>query len=126
MSPNLRSNWKIIFKKNHLRNLNRRDIILFNYNDKLIIKRIIGLPSEYVEINDGSVYINDNQLTETYIKTARTSEMISKWQLGENEFVILGDNSNDSLDSRNFGPVFLDEFIYVFSRKIWPIRVKSS
>lgn len=125
MLPNIKPNWKMIFIKKEINQINRFDIILFPHNEKLMIKRVIGLPSEFIEIKENELIINETTINEEYIDTPRFSYFISRWQLGENEHVLLGDNSNDSFDSRKIGPIILTDEVFVLKRRIWPIRLKS-
>ena len=126
MSPTLRPNWKLLFKKINVEYVNYNDIILFHYNSKLMIKRIIGLPGDYVEIGEGELIINEQRVIEDYIETPRFSEFISKWQIKQNEYVLLGDNSMDSLDSRKLGPITFEDEIYILKRRLWPFLLKSN
>lgn len=82
----------------------RFDIVVFKYPDNediLYVKRIIGLPGETVDIRDGKVYINNSEepLDDSFIR----EEMISEdgtYEVPENSYFMLGDNRNDSQDSR--------------------------
>lgn len=67
------------------------------------IKRIIGLPGEKVEIKDGKVYINNRQLAEPYLpdKTITSPDLIRL--LGDEDYFLLGDNRDNSSDSRVWG-----------------------
>ncbi|MBU5668852.1 signal peptidase I [Peptoniphilus sp. MSJ-1] len=91
------------FSKNH----NRGDIIVFKSSEdnKLLIKRIIGLPGETVEILDGDVLINGDLLEENYLEDPYTPSEIEKFEVGEDELFVMGDNRDGSFDSRNFGPI---------------------
>lgn len=82
----------------------RGDIAIFRYPDneeELFIKRIIGLPGEKVEIIDGKVYINDSSkpLEEDYLKETPTGSF-GPYYVPEDSYFMLGDNRNDSRDSR--------------------------
>lgn len=84
----------------------RFDIIVFPFQyqeDTYYIKRIIGLPGETVQIDSqGNIYINDEILEEQYGKEVIVNPGIAqnKIQLGNDEYFVLGDNRNNSSDSR--------------------------
>lgn len=107
----------------------RFDIIVFpfRYAEKTYyIKRIIGLPGETVYIDEeGSIYINGELLVENYGKEVildpgRAYEPIT---LGEDEYFVMGDNRNNSSDSRDpvVGSIHRDEFIGKAWMRIWPL-----
>lgn len=80
----------------------RGDIIIFIPPDEpetLYVKRVIGLPGETVEIKDGSVYINGEPLEEHYLKEEMRGAY-GPYVVPEGEYFMMGDNRNDSLDSR--------------------------
>lgn len=88
----------------------RFDVIVFPYNQGVsYIKRIIGLPGETIQIKEGVIYINGEALKENYGKdTIRDAGLAKKKiTLEEDEYFVLGDNRNASIDSRRLevGPV---------------------
>jgi len=123
MYPGVQTGWYILFRKINQKVLKRGDIILYNHDGKWLIKRILGLPKELIEIQDEKLYINGESINEEYLVKPRISGKITKWSLNHGEYVILGDNSSDSIDSRIFGSVNLPENVYRFSKRIWPWRV---
>jgi signal peptidase I len=81
--------------------IKRGDILVFYSEElsELLIKRVVGLPGESVEIkSDGVVYINGEKLDETYV--ANKSSKTGKFQVPENKLLFLGDNRANSKDSR--------------------------
>ncbi|MFA9463652.1 MAG: signal peptidase I [Velocimicrobium sp.] len=103
------SDYIIINKLSYrLNDPNRYDVIVFPYNkDKTIyyVKRIIGLPGETVQIINSSIYIDGKLLNEFFGKESMDeyTEGIAKDKivLGDNEYFVLGDNRNNSTDSRD-------------------------
>lgn len=75
-----------------------------NNNQNRLVKRVIGIPGDEVNIKEGYVYVNDEKIDEPYVKGETT---IGKFKLpvkvGENQLFVLGDNRAVSKDSRDFG-----------------------
>lgn len=106
----------------------RFDIIVFpyRYSDEKYIKRIIGLPGETVQIDtDGNIYINGNLLREGYGREIirNPGRAIEPVTLGEDEYFVLGDNRNNSSDSRaeDVGNIKRSEIIGRAWLRIWPL-----
>ncbi|NLG03584.1 MAG: signal peptidase I, partial [Clostridia bacterium] len=107
----------------------RFDIISFPYlqdQHEYLIKRIIGLPGETVRIINGSIYINDVILNENYGLEVIESGGIAEVPivLGPDEYFVLGDNRNDSLDSRfkEVGMIQKEDIIGKAWLQVWPLN----
>ena len=90
------------------RDIDHGDIVVLeadNNGKTLIIKRVIGIPGDTIEIRDGKVYLNDELLIEDYIKheEKEISYNISKTLLTEDQYWVMGDNRMHSSDSRLYG-----------------------
>ena len=90
---------------NKLGHIDRFDIVVIHLNDEEgnLIKRVIGLPGETVEIRDNKIYVNDELVEDSY--GYGTTYNIDPVTLSEDEYFVLGDNRIISLDSRVFGKV---------------------
>lgn len=87
--------------------LKRGVVICFKVDGKPLIKRIVGLPGETISFKDGYVYINGEKLNDDFEKMTNYPE--DEIVLGNDEYYCLGDNRNNSNDSRDYGPVHLDD-----------------
>lgn len=106
----------------------RFEIVVFPYQyreNTYYIKRIIGLPGETVQIRDGEIYIDGEILYESYGREVMKSAGLAAEPvtLGEDEYFVLGDNRNDSTDSRdpNVSLIHRDEIIGRAWIRIWPL-----
>lgn len=85
-----------------------------------LIKRVIGLPGETVEVRDNHIVINGTPIEEPYLPEVFMPDE-PPISLGEGEVFVMGDNRNASFDSRRFGPIPLDDLVGEAFVTIWPI-----
>ena len=85
------------------------------------IKRVIGLPGEQVEGRDGRVYVNGRELVEPYLKQGPTTRDFALVTLGTGQLWVMGDNRENSSDSRVFGPIEGSTVVGRAFVKVWPI-----
>ena len=92
----------------------------------MLIKRVVGIPGEVVELRDQQVYIDGEQLDEPYtlepcrISNRRCSDDL--WELGEDEYFVMGDNRNNSKDSRVFNAVPLEKIVGQVIFRYFPLN----
>jgi len=111
------------------------DIIVFNSpsprtdDEPPLIKRVIGLPGDIIEIIDRQVYRNGQLLAEDgyILETCSISDCSDDlWELDVDEYFVMGDNRNHSNDSRSFGPVARDLIIGEAIFRFWPLNTFGS
>lgn len=125
MNPTLSNNEVIIASKS--KNIQRGDIISFSYNNKIMIKRVIALEGEIIDISEnGIVYIDGRALDEPYIvdKFKGNTDIDYPYQVPVNSVFVMGDNRNDSIDSRLkvVGSIDKGQIIGKIFFRIWPME----
>lgn len=114
----------------HRQPLLRGDVVVLSRpagEPGLDLKRIIGLPEEYIFLDDGQVYIDDQPLPEGYLpegywpgREAPLRNHPRRWLTGPEEYFLLGDNRKDSRDSSTYGPVHRDAILARIWFRCWP------
>ncbi len=105
----------------------RGDICGFSWNNKILIKRVIGIPGDWIEIDtDGTVYLNGEKLDEPYAQQIAFGEcdLEFPFQVPQEQYFVLGDMRESSIDSRNtlVGCVEHDQIIGKIFFRIWPLK----
>ena len=103
------------------------DIIAFYYNNKILIKRVIGKAGDWVDIDqDGNVYVNGNLIDEPYLDDKAFGECNIElpYQVPESKVFVMGDNRSVSVDSRNtaVGCVAEEQIVGKVVYRLWPLK----
>lgn len=128
MQPNYRSGDLLLLNKISYRFRNPKMfevVVISNDETKYMIKRIVGLPGDYVEYKDNKLYIN-GEVTKEYFDTEGTTADFSLSELEYNVipdgyYFVMGDNRENSLDSRYYGLVKRDQIVGKVQFRLWPI-----
>lgn len=106
---------------------NRFCFYVLEVNKTSYIKRVIGLPGEHVKIENGKVYINENELQEPYLQegviTDDLNGAFTDIIVPENTVFVMGDNRGQSTDSRRFGCIPLEKIESKVLFRFWPLNV---
>lgn len=124
MEPNLHTGQRLIVEKISYRfdTPHRGDIVVVDIDgfDVPLIKRVIGLPGETVEVRNNYVYINGEILSEEYLPVLR-QRSYGPYLVPEDEVFVMGDNRNVSNDSRYFGAVRTEDIVGKAWASYWPL-----
>lgn len=123
MNNTLKDNDILLLKK-YDKSYERKDIIVFDYKDSKLVKRIIGLPGETVRYEDGILYINDEIVADEF--STITSDFDLKYfdidVIPSGYYFVLGDNRNHSSDSRILGLISEEDIEGTTSFSLWPFK----
>lgn len=127
MEPNLHTNQRLVVEKMSYRfhGPQRFDIVVLrlpSQGEELLIKRVVGLPGETVEIRNGHVYVDGEMLDEPFAIGDTRPGRQSSAVVPPLHVYVLGDNRNHSNDSRNFGPVPIENIIGRAWLSYWPLE----
>ncbi|MGB4627819.1 MAG: signal peptidase I [Erysipelotrichaceae bacterium] len=120
METTLYSNDIMLLYKFNKNNIKRYDIVVFKYGNDRLIKRVIGLPGDTIKCLDGKIYINNEEKSNEY--GYGSNLQFSQITLKEDEYFVMGDNRENSLDSRYFGPVTSEQILGTTDFIIFPFN----
>lgn len=124
MEPNLHTEQRLIVEKLSYRFdvPQRQDVVVIERGEgqDRLIKRVIGLPGEMVEIRGGQVFINGRLLDEPYLPTNMTQANFGPKLVPPDQIFVLGDNRNNSNDSRYFGTIPVEQITGRAWLAYWP------
>ena len=109
-----------------IKGLNRFDIVVINYDNEKIIKRVIGLPGDTVEYKEDKLYINGKFIEENYTRK-ETEDFYLDEKIPEGKYFVLGDNRPISKDSRIIGLIDKKDIAGYTSIVIFPFnKIKNA
>lgn len=125
MAPTLHNKDIVLTVKNE--DISRGDIVGFYYNNKILVKRVIALPGEWVTVGeDGIVTVDGEELRESYVEELSLghADITFPYQVPEGQFFVLGDHRSVSVDSRNevVGSVSGEQIIGKLVYRLWPLN----
>ncbi len=123
MNPTLEDSDIVLLVKTD--DLELGDLCCFYWNNKLLLKRVIGTPGDVIVIDpEGNLYVNGEYVDEIYIdkKSLGDCDIEFPYHVGDNHFFMLGDSREVSVDSRNstIGAISEDQLVGKVVVKIWP------
>ena len=103
------------------------DLCGFTWNNKLLIKRVIGLPGDWIEMDtDGNIYLNGEKLDEPYVQQKDFGEcdLEFPFQVPQEQYFVVGDMRESSIDSRNslIGCIPKDQIVGKVFFRVWPFK----
>ena len=124
MTPTLQENEFVICSE--WSNFDCGDIIAFHFNNKILLKRVIGTAGDWIEITeDGTVYVNNTEIDEPYVsgKSIGECDLILPYQVPESRIFVMGDHRDVSIDSRSksIGCVANEQIVGKVVFRIWPL-----
>ncbi len=116
---------EILLLKKYDKNYQRFDVVVFNYNNTKLIKRVIGLPGETVEYKSGKLYINGTYVAESFLNNNMTAdftlEELGYEKIPKDYYFVMGDNRANSTDSRIIGLIHKEDIEGTTSFAIFPL-----
>ncbi len=127
MEPSLHTNQRLVVEKLSYRfhGPERFDVVVLkvvSQANELLIKRVIGLPGETVEVKDGKVYIDGKPLDEPFLAGDTRPGRHGRVVVPPLHVYVMGDNRDHSNDSRSFGPVAIDNIVGRAWISYWPLE----
>ncbi|EOT40575.1 signal peptidase I [Enterococcus columbae] len=125
MAPTLQQGDTLVAVKTS--KLHKGDLVAFYFNNRLLVKRVIGLPGDTVDIDKkGQVTVNGKALKEPYVKNLVKGEVNIKlpFEVPQERYFVLGDDRETTIDSRNsiVGTVAPDQLVGKVVLRVWPFE----
>ena len=122
MSPTL-SDTEILIEKKFDKSYKRFEIVIFRHNKNKLVKRVIGLPGETLEVKDNKLYINGEYVEETFDHKVTEDYKYKEGKIPEGTYFVMGDNRLNSLDSRIIGPISKEDIEGTVNLSVFPPKI---
>lgn len=119
MYPTLK-NKDIIMLKKYNKQYQYGDIVILNYHNSKLVKRIIGVPKDKIKYSNGELFINGKKVEDPYSKITKDFELGQ--EIPEGYYFVMGDNRNNSTDSRIIGLIKKEQILGTTSFRIFPLN----
>ena len=128
MVPTFEINDRVVVDKlsSRFRPIGRGSIVVFQRPARSgggtedLVKRVIAVAGDTVETRDGTVYLNDRALDEPYLRVPASTNNLPATTLGRGDLWVMGDNRDNSADSRVFGPIRVTSVVGKVVVRAWP------
>ena len=123
MLPTLKNGDYVITKK--IQKIQRNQIVIFNFQNSLMIKRVVGIAGDHILIKEGQVYLNQSTISNDYLEGLPESNYTDFHNLTipDNNLYVLGDNRRQSSkDSRELGSINHESVSEIVLIRIWPLK----
>ena len=117
-------NGEVLLLKKYDKTYERNEIVVFNYSNEKLIKRVIGLPGESILYHEGILFINGKEVEDKFgpLTYDFTIERLGVETIPEGYYFVLGDNRKNSSDSRIIGLVSENDIIGTTTFSLWPLK----
>ncbi len=123
MLPTLKNGDYVITKK--IQKIQRNQIVIFNFQNSLMIKRVVGIAGDHILIKEGQVYLNQSTISNDYLEGLPESNYTDFHNLTipDHNLYVLGDNRRQSSkDSRELGSIKHESVSEIVLIRIWPLK----
>ncbi len=107
MLPTYSDGTRLFYYRRPLHTIRRGDVVIYDHpngNGALFFKRVVALPGDAVAVRDGQLFVNGESVDEPYIKEPMRYDYLER-QVGSDQYLVLGDNRNNSSDAHVYGPI---------------------
>lgn len=113
-------NGDVLLLKKFDKSFDRYDVVVFKRGNDRLIKRVLALPNEKIKCVSGIIYVNNEEIDDS--NKHGNNVDFAEYILGNDEYFVVGDNRENSYDSRFFGPIKKDMILGVTDLRLYPFN----